>query len=118
MFAHEDRMPAQQLQYSECAKQAKLKNDSLNREGRLDNPFRYVVRGDRVRCIDAIESRYEKKSVYVSEQQQLSHRKVNKLLNNDNEQSHAIDSASVADHRGSALQSAASGTPQAPAAQD
>ena len=67
VFAHEDRTEAQQLQYSECAKQAREKNEKLRVVGSLDQPFRYVVRGDRVRCIDSIESSQQKKSVYVTE---------------------------------------------------
>jgi hypothetical protein len=67
VFAHEDRTRAQQLQYSECAKQAKDKNRRLAAVELLDQPFRFVVRGDRVRCIDASHSSVAKKSVYVDE---------------------------------------------------
>jgi hypothetical protein len=67
VFAHEDRTRAQQLQYSECAKQAKDKNRRLEAASLLDQPFRFVVRGDRVRCIDAKQSSAAKKSIYVDE---------------------------------------------------
>ena len=66
VFAHEDRTKAQQLQFSECAKAAKTKNAILERSG-LDPLYRYVVRGDRVRCIDLDKSREERTSVYVTE---------------------------------------------------
>ena len=67
IFAHEDRTQAQQLQYSECARQAKDRNAALQGSGLLVQPFRYVVRGDRVRCINSVESAQHKKSMYVSE---------------------------------------------------
>ena len=67
VFAHEDRTRAQQLQYSECAKQAKDKNRRLEAVELLDQPFRFVVRGDRVRCIDASQSSVAKKSIYVDD---------------------------------------------------
>lgn len=66
VFAHEDRTKAQLLEYSTCAKQAKIKNDELEKEELLDKPFRWVVRGNRIRCIDAVKSRADKQSVYVS----------------------------------------------------
>lgn len=67
VFAHEDRTKAQQLEYIESVKQAKKKNEELERYDLLDKPFRWVVRGDRIRCIDAVKSRTDKKSVYVLE---------------------------------------------------
>lgn len=70
VFAHEDRTKAQQQEFAECAKNAKDKNEKLNESGLLDQPFRYVIRGNTVRCIDSIQSRKHKKSVYVTEQQQ------------------------------------------------
>ena len=50
VFAHEDRTKAQQLEYNESVKQAKKKNEELERHDLLDKPFRWVVRGDRIRC--------------------------------------------------------------------
>ena len=73
VFAHEDRTQAQQLQFAECSKQAKSRNDKLRADGLLDQPFRFVVRGDRVRCIDKIQFCELKKSCYVSEQQLKQH---------------------------------------------
>lgn len=69
VFAHEDRTKSQQLQYSDMSKKAKAENEKLKRDKLLDQPFRFVVRGDRVRCIDALKSADNKKSVYVTDQQ-------------------------------------------------
>ena len=69
VFALPDRTKAQQFQYSENAKVAQRKNDKLQKSGKLDQPFRFVVRGDRVRCIDFIQSSTNKTSVYATEQQ-------------------------------------------------
>lgn len=68
VFAHQDRTQAQQLQFAECSKLARDKNKQLEADGLLDQPFRFVVRGDRARCIDTIKSRENKSSCYVSEQ--------------------------------------------------
>ena len=81
VFAHEDRTPAQQMQYAECAKLARNKNEKLNEQRALDQPFRYVVRGDRVRCIDTHQSREREQSVYVTEQQIKQHLDSLKRLN-------------------------------------
>jgi hypothetical protein len=88
VFAHEDRTRAQQLQYSECAKQAKDKNKRLESVELLNKPFRFVVRGDRVRCIDFIKSSVGKKSVYVDDRtvqldiQQRQQQKLDEAINN------------------------------------
>ena len=101
VFAHEDRTRAQQLQYSECAKQAKDKNRRLEAVSLLDQPFRFVVRGDRVRCIDAKQSSVDKKSIYVDE------RKVQLEIQRQQRLDQAISSGYVADTRKS---NAASGS--------
>ena len=101
VFAHEDRTRAQQLQYSECAKKAKDKNRRLEAAALLDQPFRFVVRGDRVRCIDATQSSVNKKSIYVDE------RKVQLEIQQRQRLNDAISSGHVADTRKS---NAASGS--------
>ena len=64
VFAHEDRTKAQQAQYRELKSEARAKNAELLIEGKLDKPFRYVVRAGGVRCIDADRLRENKKSIY------------------------------------------------------
>ena len=73
VFAHEDRTEAQQLEYAEVAKEAKRLNEVLDKKKVLDQPFRYVVRGDRARCIDVSKSKQERKSVYVSDEALAQH---------------------------------------------
>jgi hypothetical protein len=68
VFAHEDRTTAEQQQFLDGRKRARASNTQLEQAGLLDQPFRYVVRGDRVRCINVSESRELQKSVYVTEQ--------------------------------------------------
>jgi hypothetical protein len=68
VFAHEDRTKAQQMQYREHKTEAREKNAELLREGKLDKPFRYVVRAGGVRCIDVGQSKESKKSIYCSPQ--------------------------------------------------
>lgn len=67
VFAHEDRTKAQQQQFMALTKEAKSRNDELNRNYQLDKPFRWIVRGNRIRCIDVQESRTQSKSVFVSD---------------------------------------------------
>lgn len=64
VFAHEDRTKAQQAQYRDLKSEARAKNAELLIEGKLDKPFRYVVRAGGVRCIDACQSKENKKSIY------------------------------------------------------
>ena len=94
VFAHEDRTKAQQLQFSECAKEAKANNAKLSQSG-LNPPFRYVVRGDRVRCLDFVKSCDEKRSIYVTEKD------IKTWLNLQK----AINSGTVSDTRASIRQS-------------
>lgn len=69
MFAHEDRTKAQQVQRAALIKVRNAQNAELEREKLLDNPFRYIIRGECIRCIKSEESRQLKKSVYVSDRE-------------------------------------------------
>ena len=66
VFMHEDRTKIQQTQYRETANEAKRLNENLKKIDKLDKPFRFVVRANRVRCIDMDQSREQKKSIYCS----------------------------------------------------
>ena len=80
VFAHEDRTKAQQKEFIDLRKTAKRKNDALDNEGLLDNPFRYVVRGAGISCIDAVKSRTSepKRSIYVKEDHIVAEREKRK----------------------------------------
>lgn len=72
VFAHEDRTEAEQFQFYKCKNEADTKNDNL-RKHELFNQYQYVIRGDRVRCIDRIKSTELRQSIYVSDEQIKQH---------------------------------------------
>lgn len=63
IFMRPDRTTAEQDQFRTLNNTRKKANDELG--DKLDKPFRFVIRGDRIRKINAIESSKEKRSVYV-----------------------------------------------------
>lgn len=99
VFAHEDRTKAQQLEYTESTKMAKKKNEQLKSVNLLDQPFRYVVRGDRVRCIDLQESKSQQKSIYVDEKDVKQ--KIEAL--NCTRLNDGIENGTINTHRGSKI---------------
>lgn len=65
VFAHQNRTKAEQQQYFELNSLRTKKNEQLDKLELLDNPFRWVVCDKRIRCINTVQSRTEKKSIYV-----------------------------------------------------
>lgn len=51
-YIRPDRTPAEQTEFINLYKARNNENDNLKKNNKLDNPFRYVIRGDRIRCID------------------------------------------------------------------
>ena len=102
VFAHDDRTKAQQYEYSEIAKLTKKKNEQLKSVNLLDQPFRYVVRSDRVRCIDVQQSKDQKKSIYIDDKdvkQKIEEHLNCTRLNN------GIENGAINPHRGSTIPS-------------
>ena len=68
VIVHEDRTKAQQLQYRQLAAQARAANLNLE-EDKLLGPFRWVIRTDKLRLINADASRIARQSVYCKQEQ-------------------------------------------------
>ena len=56
VFIRPYRTPAEQSDFNLINKERREANEDLKRNGKLDNPYRFVIRGDRVRCINVEES--------------------------------------------------------------
>ena len=56
IFIRPDRTPSEQSNFNEINNMKKKLNDELKANSKLDQPFRYVVRGDSVRCIDVTQT--------------------------------------------------------------
>lgn len=52
VFIRKDRTPDEQNAYVKLCQEQRAANADLQSNGKLDQPFRFVVRGDRVKCID------------------------------------------------------------------
>jgi hypothetical protein len=64
-FLHMDRTRAEQEQFRLLDEQRRKRNDELKELNLLDK-YRYVLRTDRVRCIDMVKSSAQQRSWYVS----------------------------------------------------
>ena len=52
VYIRPDRTIAEQVTFNRLYKERKEANSGLEKHGNLDKPFRFVVRGDTVRCVD------------------------------------------------------------------
>lgn len=56
IFIRPDRTPAEQICFNSLLKERKERNNELEKIGKLNSPFRYVIRGERVRCVDVTKT--------------------------------------------------------------
>jgi hypothetical protein len=56
VYIRPDRTPAEQAKFNRLYKERKETNDDLTKHKLLDQPFRFVIRGDRVRCVDVTQT--------------------------------------------------------------
>jgi len=59
VFIRPDRTPTEQTSFNRLNAERKKLNDGLKFNNRLDQPFRFVIRGDRVRCIDVVAEKVQ-----------------------------------------------------------
>jgi hypothetical protein len=65
VYIRPDRTLAEQAEFNRLHKERKEANDDLVKHNLLINPFRFVIRGDRVRCVDVKETLDNNKHPFV-----------------------------------------------------
>ncbi len=56
IYIRPDRTIAEQVEFNRLNEEKKIANKDLEKVGNLDKPFRFVIRGDRVRCVDVTKT--------------------------------------------------------------
>jgi hypothetical protein len=52
VYIRPDRTPAEQETFNSLNEERNRRNNGLSASGKLDQPFHFVIRGDRVHCVD------------------------------------------------------------------
>jgi hypothetical protein len=65
VYIRPDRTVSEQAEFNRLHKELKEASDDLAKHNLLNNPFRFVIRGDRVRCVDVKETLDNNKHPFV-----------------------------------------------------